>query len=109
MVITLGTGFGTALCLNGRLAPHLEIGHLRFRKGQTFDEQLGNAARKRAGNKKWGRRVQRAIATLRMLANFDHLYVGGGNARHIAFELPPDVTIVSNDDGIEGGVAAWRD
>ncbi len=109
MVITLGTGFGTGLYLNGRLLPHLEISHLQFRKGETFDEQLGNAGRKQAGAKKWNKRVRKAIATLRALTNFDHLYVGGGNAKHITFELDPDVTIVSNEDGIEGGVAAWRD
>jgi polyphosphate glucokinase len=109
MVITLGTGFGTALYDNGRLLPHLEISHLRFRKGQTYDDQLGNAARKRVGDKKWGKRVRRAVSTMRTLTNFDHLYIGGGNAKHLAFEPTPDITIISNDAGIAGGVAAWRD
>jgi len=109
MVITLGTGFGTALCEHGRLLPHLEISHLRFRKGQTYDEQLGNAARKRVGNRKWSKRVRRAVSTMRTLTNFDHLYIGGGNARHLAFESTADITIISNDAGIEGGVAAWRE
>jgi polyphosphate glucokinase len=109
MVITLGTGFGTALYDNGRLLPHLEIAHLRFRKGQTYDEQLGNPARKRVGARKWTRRVKKAIATLRTLTNFDHLYIGGGNAKHLALELPPDITIIDNEAGIAGGVAAWRD
>jgi polyphosphate glucokinase len=109
MVITLGTGFGTALYEHGRLLPHLEISHLRFRKGQTYDQQLGNAARKRVGGKKWDRRVRKAIATLRTLTNFDQLYVGGGNAKHLRPGLPPDVTIVDNEAGIAGGVAAWRD
>ncbi len=109
VVITLGTGFGTSLYLNGRLLPHLEIAHQRFRKGETFDEQLGNAARKRAGDKKWNKRVRKAIADLRALTNFDHLYIGGGNAKHITFELDSDITIIGNQAGIEGGVAAWRD
>jgi polyphosphate glucokinase len=109
MVVTLGTGFGTALYDDGRLLPHLEIAHLRFRKGQTYDEQLGNAARKRVGTGKWNRRVKKAIATLRTLSHFDHLYIGGGNAKHIAFELPDDITIIDNAAGIAGGVAAWRE
>jgi len=109
MVITLGTGFGTALYLDGRLAPHLELSHHPFRKGETYDEQLGNAARKRIGNRKWNKRVRRAIRTLRALTSFDHLYIGGGNARKIDFELDPDITVVSNDAGIKGGVALWRD
>jgi polyphosphate glucokinase len=109
VVVTLGTGFGTGLYLNGRLLPHLEIAHQRFRKGETFDEQLGNAARKRIGDKKWSKRVRKAIADLRTLTNFDHLYLGGGNAKRITFEPDADVTVVGNSGGIEGGVAAWHD
>ena len=109
MVVTLGTGFGTGLYWNGRLLPHLEIAHLEFRKGETYDERLGNAGRKDAGNRKWNRRVQKAIDDMRRLTNFDHLYVGGGNAKHLAFEPNPDVTVVDNQDGIVGGVHAWRD
>ena len=109
MVVTLGTGFGTGLYLDGRLAPHLELSHHAFRKGETYDEQLGNAARKRVGNRKWNRRVRKAIRSLRALTTFDHLYIGGGNARKIDFELDPDVTVVSNDAGLKGGIALWRD
>jgi polyphosphate glucokinase len=108
MVITLGTGFGTGLYLDGQLAPHLELAHHPFRKGETYDEQLGNAARKRVGNRRWNKRVRRAIRTLRALTSFDHLYIGGGNAKKIAFELDPDVTLVSNEAGLKGGVALWH-
>lgn len=111
MVITLGTGFGTGLYLDGRLLPHLEIAHLRFRKGETYDERLGNAARKKVGDKGWSRRVEKAIADMRRLTNFDHLYVGGGNAKRLTvwFEPNPDISIVSNEAGIDGGAHAWRD
>jgi polyphosphate glucokinase len=109
MVVTLGTGFGTGLYLDGRLAPHLELSHHPFRKGETYDEQLGNAARKRVGNRRWNKRVLKAIRRLRALTSFDHLYIGGGNAKKIDFELDPDVTLVSNDAGLKGGVALWRD
>ena len=109
MVITLGTGFGTGLYLDGRLLPHLEIAHLRFRKGKTYDERLGNAARKKLGDKGWSRRVEKAIADMRKLTNFDHLYVGGGNAKRLTFEPDPDISIVSNEAGIDGGAHAWRD
>jgi polyphosphate glucokinase len=109
MVVTLGTGFGTGLYLDGRLAPHLELSHHAFRKGETYEEQLGNAARKRVGNRKWNRRLRKAIRALRALTTFDHLYIGGGNARKIDFELDPDVTVVANDAGLRGGVVLWRD
>ena len=108
MVITLGTGFGTGLYLDGRLGPHLELSHHPFRKGETYDEQLGNAARKEVGKKKWNKRMRKAIDNLRTLTNFDHLYIGGGNAKKIDFTLDPDVTVVSNDAGMKGGVALWR-
>jgi polyphosphate glucokinase len=109
MVITLGTGFGTGLYLDGRLLPHLEIAHLRFRKGETYDERLGNAARKKVGDKRWSRRVEKAIADMRRLTSFDHLYVGGGNAKRLTFEPNPDITLVDNQAGIDGGAHAWHD
>ena len=109
MVITLGTGFGTALFLDGRRGAHLELAHHPFRKGETYDEQLGNAARKQIGKKKWNKRVAKAIENLRTLTYFDHLYIGGGNSKKVTLELEPDVTLVSNAAGIEGGLAAWRE
>lgn len=109
MVITLGTGFGTGLYLDGRLAPHLELAHHPFRQGQTYEEQLGNAARKEVGAARWNRRVEKAVRNMRQLTSFDHLYIGGGNARRVALELEPDVTLVTNVAGLKGGVALWRD
>jgi polyphosphate glucokinase len=109
LVITLGTGFGTALYLDGRLAPHLELAHHPFRKGESYEEQLGNPARKAAGPKKWNKRIQQAIQNLRALLHFDHLYIGGGNAKKIEFTPDPDVTVISNEAGIKGGIALWKD
>jgi polyphosphate glucokinase len=108
MVITLGTGFGSALFLDGDLAPHLEIAHLPFRDNKTYDEQLGDKARKKIGKKKWNRRVARAIKTLRTLTNFDKLYIGGGNASKLNFKLDPDVQIITNECGVKGGAWLWR-
>ncbi|MBN9090032.1 MAG: ROK family protein [Reyranella sp.] len=109
MVITLGTGFGTGLYQDGRLGPHLELSHHPFRQRETYDEQLGNAARKEVGAERWNKRVEKAIANMRRLTNFDHLYIGGGNARRIAFALASDVSLVSNVAGLQGGPALWRD
>jgi len=109
MVVTLGTGFGTGLYDNGRLCPHLELSQHRFRKGQTYDEQLGDAARREVGQKKWNRRVLRAIDQLRALTHFDHLYLGGGNSKKIDFDLPDDVSIVDNRAGLLGGAFLFGD
>lgn len=109
MVVTLGTGFGTGLYQDGRLGPHLEISHHPFRQRETYDEQLGNAARKTVGTARWNQRVAKAIANMRRLTNFDHLYIGGGNAKRIEFKLEPDVSLVDNVAGLLGGPALWRD
>jgi polyphosphate glucokinase len=109
VVITLGTGFGSGIYVDGRLSCHLEMAHHPFRKGETYDQQLGNAARKKVGSKKWNKRVKKAIKNLRVLTSFDHLYVGGGNAKKLNFKLPDDITVVSNQAGIAGGIALWRD
>ncbi len=109
MVITLGTGFGTGLYDNGRMCPHLEIAHQPFRKGDTYDERLGEDARKKVGNKKWQKRVLRAIDNMRNLVGFDRLFIGGGNSKKLEGKLPEDVTIVDNSAGIRGAVYLWRD
>ncbi len=106
-VITLGTGFGFALYQDGRLAPHLEMGQHIARKDLTYDHYVGDAVLHSIGKKRWRRRVERAIAGLRVLTNFDVLYVGGGNARFIEATLPADIHLVSNDAGITGGVKLW--
>jgi polyphosphate glucokinase len=109
LVITLGTGCGSALFNDGTLLPHLELGHAPFRKGETFEEQLGNAARKEIGNDRWICRVNKAIPALEAFIFFDHLYLGGGNARHLAqVELGPKVTLVENTAGILGGIKIWE-
>jgi polyphosphate glucokinase len=108
MIVTLGTGFGTGIYVDGHLAPHLELGRHPFRKGVSYDEYVGNAARSRVGNRKWKKRVKRAIDQVRDLVNFDHLYVGGGNAKKIDFNPGADVTIVPNTAGMAGGVGLWK-
>lgn len=108
LVITLGTGFGTALFVEGKLVPNLEGGHHPFRKKQTYEEQLGRAALEKVGTKKWNKRLQKAIVQLQHLFNTDHLYLGGGEAKKVDFELPKNVSIVPNINGLLGGIALWK-
>jgi len=107
LVITLGTGVGTALFFDGRLLPHLEFAHHPFRKGETYNEQLGDATRKEIGNGRWNKRARRAVDTLRALSFFDHCYIGGGNSKHLTGDLPADVSTVDNTAGILGGIKLW--
>jgi polyphosphate glucokinase len=111
-VITLGTGFGTALFLDGALLPHLEIAHQPFRKGETYNDQLGERTRKDIGDDRWNTRVRKAITQLDALLFFDHLYLGGGNARRVKRDELGDViertTVVDNSAGILGGIRLWE-
>jgi len=108
MIITLGTGFGTGLFHDGVLLPHLEIAHQPFRKGEEYDDQLGEATRKEIGETRWNKRVMKAIDNMRALVYFDHLYIGGGNSRRVLrHHLPDDVTVVDNTAGILGGIRLW--
>jgi polyphosphate glucokinase len=109
LVITLGTGFGSALFVDGKLVPNLEAGHHPFRKGETYEQQLGRVALDAVGQKRWNRRLEKAIAILLNLFSCDCLYLGGGNTKKITFELPPRVKIVPNVSGLLGGIALWRD
>lgn len=109
LVITLGTGFGSALFLNGQLVPNLEMGHHELRNEETYEQQLGREALDRVGRKKWNRRLEKAIASLEHLFNYDYLYIGGGNTDKIAIALPAKVKIVPNVSGLLGGIALWRD
>jgi polyphosphate glucokinase len=109
LVVTLGTGVGTALFDDGRLCPHMELAHHPFRKGETYEDQIGDAARKAIGVTRWSHRVAAAVDTLRDLLWFDRLYLGGGNARRLTWEPPGDVRIVENTAGILGGIRLWDD
>jgi polyphosphate glucokinase len=107
LVITLGTGFGSSLFLDGRLVPNVQLAHHAAWRGRTYEEELGLKALQKAGKKKWNRRLLKAIRTLESLFNFDTLYIGGGNTRKITEDLPARVKVVPNVAGLLGGIALW--
>jgi polyphosphate glucokinase len=107
MVLTLGTGVGSALFLNGRLVPNLELGHHPFQKDKTYEERLSDAELKEHGKHKWSKRVGEMIALLSAIFNYDRLHIGGGNAEHIKVDLPDNVSIFENVDGMTGGIRLW--
>jgi polyphosphate glucokinase len=107
-VMTLGTGVGTAVFSDGNLLPHMELSHAPFRKGESFDTQLGNAVRKEIGNERWIVRVLQAIDAFDAFLYFDALHIGGGNAKYLSeIQLPPKARIVSNTAGLLGGARIW--
>jgi polyphosphate glucokinase len=108
MVITLGTAFGSALFVDGKLVPNLELA-LYPESRQTYQEMLGDAARKHVGNKKWNKRLRRAIEALAEVFHYGHLYIGGGNSNKVKTKLSTNVRIVPNECSLLGGNALWED
>jgi len=107
LVCTLGTGFGTAWFRDGELMPHMDLAHLVSHAGDDFDVYVGDRTRRQIGIRRWNKRVRKLIDVLETVFAYDHLFLGGGNSRRIDFRLPPHVTVVSNDAGMEGGAFAW--
>jgi polyphosphate glucokinase len=112
LVLTFGTGLGSAHFDGGRLAPHLELSHAPVARGVTYDDYIGEAERRRLGNTVWSRRVRKVVDGFRPVFHWDRLYLGGGNSRRITptvlERLGDDVVVVPNTAGILGGVRAWQ-
>lgn len=108
MVLTFGTGLGTALFIDGRLVPNLEFGHHPLDNGKTYEDLISNAELERIGKKKWRKRCDLVFETLARIFNYDQLHVGGGNARKLKQPLPKRAKMFHNVDGMEGGVALWK-
>jgi polyphosphate glucokinase len=106
-VLTMGTGMGFALFVDGCLAPHLEISQHPFKGGKTYDQYVGAKAIEKIGRGRFNKRVRKIIEVLETVVMYDVLYIGGGNARLLEAPLPDNVKTVSNKAGITGGVRAW--
>lgn len=108
MAVTLGTGIGTALLINGYLLPHLELAHMPVRKDKDWDAFIGAGALEKVGKEKWNRRVQHLIDSLQVVFNYDRLYLGGGNTDKLTLKLDGNVHLFTNQDGIKGGARLWQ-
>jgi len=108
LVVTLGTGMGFALYIDGHYVPNIEMAHHPFKKKKTYEDLVGNAALQKMGKKRWNRRVVKVIGQLSRIFNYRTLYLGGGNSKDIHFALPANVKIVENVAGLLGGVRLWQ-
>ena len=110
VAITLGSGLGSAVFLDGGLGPMLQFLPSPHRKKKKYlvGGPYGDAALEEVGKKKWNKRVKRLIAALRRSTNFDHLYIGGGNSDLVDLDLPDDVSIITNRAALTGGVRLWE-
>src|SRR6185437_14805528 len=106
VVLTLGTGAGTAVFRDGVLMPHLEFAQHPIHDGQTYNDYIGSKALQRKGVKKWSRRVRKTIKILASVLDYGKLYFGGGNGSKV-IRPPGEFQIASNQTGITGGIRLW--
>jgi polyphosphate glucokinase len=107
LFLGLGTGLGSALVVDGELAP-LELAHLPYRKGRTYEDYVGKRGMKRLGIRRWRAHVVRVVALLGAAMQADEVVLGGGEAKRLE-RLPRGVRQVANDNAILGGLRIWVD
>jgi ROK family len=106
LFLGLGTGLGATLILDGAVEP-MEIGHMPYKRGRTFEDYVGERGRKRLGNKKWRKAVMEVITRLKQVLEADYVVLGGGNAARLK-RLPEGVRLGDNLNAFNGGLQLWR-
>lgn len=106
LFLGLGTGLGSALIVDGTVAP-MELAHLPYKRGRSFEDYLGDRGRRRLGAKKWRRVVADVVAQLSKALEADYVVIGGGNARKLK-KLPSNARLGNNDFAFLGGFRVWR-
>jgi polyphosphate glucokinase len=107
LFLGLGTGLGSALIVDGILEP-LELAHLPYKKGRTFEDYVGARGLERLGKKKWRRTVADVVERLKNALEADYVVLGGGNVRRLK-ELPPDARRGDNANAFRGGLRVWEE
>jgi polyphosphate glucokinase len=107
LFLGLGTGLGATLILDGAVEP-MEIGHMPYKRGRTFEDYAGERGRERLGNRKWRKAVTEVITRLKEVLEADYVVLGGGNAARLK-ELPERVRLGDNLNAFKGGLTMWRD
>ena len=106
LFLGLGTGLGATLILDGTVEP-MEIGHMPYKNGRTFEDYVGERGRERLGNKKWRKAVAEVVQRLKEVLEADYVVLGGGNALRLK-ELPEGVRLGDNLNAFKGGLHMWR-
>src|SRR5258706_15174935 len=106
LFLGLGTGLGSALIVDGVLEP-MELAHLPYKKGKTYEDLVGNAALQRFGKKKWRGHVTDVVTKLQAALEADEVVIGGGNAKFLR-TLPKGVRLGSNANAFIGGYPLWE-
>lgn len=105
LFLGLGTGLGSAFIVDNVLEP-MELAHLPYKKGRTYEDYLGIAGLKRQGKKKWRHRLSQVVQQLKSAMQADYVVLGGGNAKRLK-KLPPGARLGSNANAFQGGYRLW--
>ena len=105
LFLGLGTGLGSAMIVDGILAP-MEVAHLPYKKGRTYEDYLGIRGLKRLGKKKWRRHFARVAEELKNALEAEYVVIGGGNAKLLK-TLPPGCKLGDNSTAFTGGFRLW--
>jgi predicted NBD/HSP70 family sugar kinase len=106
LFLGLGTGLGSALIVDGVLEP-MELAHLPYKKGRTYEDYVGLPGLKRLGKKKWRRHVADVVKQLKTALQADYVVLGGGNAKLLE-RLPPGARLGNNANAFVGGFRLWK-
>ena len=107
LFLGLGTGLGSAMIVDGILEP-MELAHLPYKKGRTYEDYVGLRGLKRLGKKKWNRHVEEVVKQLKIALEASYVVLGGGNAKLLK-KLPPGARLGDNNNAFRGGFRLWRD
>ena len=107
LFIGLGTGMGSAVVFDGTVVP-LELAHLLYKKGRTYEDYVGLEGLERRGKKRWRKSVLDVIERLRAALVCDYVLLGGGNGKLMKNHLPSHVILGSNKNAIDGGLKIWE-
>ena len=105
LFLGLGTGLGSAMVVNNVLEP-LELAHLSYKRGKTFEDFVGLRGLEKYGKKKWRKHVDRIVKHFIWALAADHVVLGGGNAKKLK-KLPPKCRLGDNSLAIKGGLRLW--
>ena len=106
LFLGLGTGLGSAMIIDG-VVESMELAHLYYKKGRTYEDDVGERGRRRLGAKKWRRAVRKVVETLQTVLEADYVVLGGGNARKLK-KMPKGARLGNNDFAFLGGFRMWR-
>ncbi len=106
LFLGLGTGLGSTLIIDGVLEP-MEIAHLPYKHGKTYEDYLGIGGLKKLGKKKWRKNVFEVVEKLKNALEVDSVVLGGGNAKKLK-ELPPGARLGDNANAFIGGFRLWK-